>query len=175
MGGSGGQDYPKKTLEELLEENKKNKNENEINQFLQSLLSELNNRDTQQVHQHLKTLIDAIKKDLDGTLSLLFGGSVSKSTYAQGLSDIDILVNVNSSVLNQSTPEEVLNYFVRRIKERLPKTEVEKGDLAVTVKFKSGYEIQLLPSVKTKTDIKYLYLVQIDGAMLLDPKSLRKS
>jgi len=154
MGGNRGQNIPKRTLKELLEEQKGQENEREINEYIQSLLSKLNSRNIEQVQQHLRTLIDAIEKDLDGTVSLLFGGSVSKSTYAQGLSDIDVLVQVNNSDLDTSNPEEALSYFISRIKDRLPNTQVERGDLAVTVTFSSGYEIQLLPSVKTKTGYK---------------------
>lgn len=157
MGGSGGWNVPSKTLKELLEEMAKQRqkeNDREINDYLQSLLKELNNRDTEQVQKHLNTLKAAIEKEIDGAVDLLFGGSLSKHTYAQGLSDIDMLVRINNTQLANAKPQEVLDYFAKQIKTRLPKTEVKKGDLAVTVKFSSGYEVQLLPSIKTATGYK---------------------
>ncbi|UPM54529.1 CBASS oligonucleotide cyclase [Gottfriedia acidiceleris] len=157
MGGSGGWYVPGQSLSDLLKDQamqQQKENERAINDYLQSLLAELNNRDTKQVQLHLNTLINAIEKDIDGTVDLLFGGSMSKHTYAQGLSDVDMLVRINNSELANSKPQEVLDYFVRQIQSRLPRTEVKKGDLAVTVKFKSGYEIQLLPSIKTATGYK---------------------
>ncbi|KAB2336198.1 nucleotidyltransferase [Cytobacillus depressus] len=157
MGSGGGWNVPTKSLSALLKDQaiqQQKENERAINDYLKSLLSELNNRDTEQVQRHLNTLQRAIEKEVDGTVDLLFGGSISKHTYAQGLSDVDMLVRINNSDLANAKPQDVLDYFVNQIKNRLPKTEVKKGDLAVTVKFRSGYEVQLLPSIKTATGYK---------------------
>lgn len=173
MGGSGGWNIPKKSLSDLLKDKaaqQQKENERAINDYLQSLLSELNNRDTDQVQSHLNTLKKAIEKDDDGTVDLLFGGSVSKHTYAQGLSDIDMLVRINNSELAKSNPQDVLDYFVKQIKSRLPKTEVKKGDLAVTVRFQNGYEVQLLPSIKTATGYKVAKPGKNEWSNVIKPK-----
>jgi predicted nucleotidyltransferase len=159
MGGSGGgYRTPSKTLEQLqnerIEREQVEQYEQEVNQYLKSLLEDINNRDTEQINKHLETLKKALEKDLEGILELKFGGSVSKHTYTEGLSDIDMLVQINKSSLANARPTEVLRYFANHIKERLPRTEVKIGALAVTVKFSSGYEIQLLPSIKTSTGYK---------------------
>ncbi|MEH6908798.1 CBASS oligonucleotide cyclase [Neobacillus drentensis] len=155
MGGGGGYFKPEKSLDELLKENS-NKEEVEsfkqdVNTYLSNLLVNVNDRDTEKIQTHIDTLKKALEKEIEGAIELKFGGSVSKHTYANGLSDIDILVGINKSSLANSTPSEVLNYFQEMIKERLPGTKVKVGDLAVTVKFSSEHEIQLLPSVITKT------------------------
>lgn len=177
MGGSRGWDITSKSLSELLEEKTKQKqkeNEREINDYLQSLLKELNNRDTEKVQTHLNILKSAIEKEIDGVVDLLFGGSLSKHTYAQGLSDIDMLVRIDKSELANSKPKEVLDYFAGQIQARLPKTEVKTGDLAVTVKFKSGYEIQLLPSIKTITGYKIAKPGLNEWSNVIKPKNFAK-
>jgi len=86
-------------------------------------------------------------------MDLLFGGSVAKHTYVDGLSDIDSLVILNKTDLADATPNEVKKYFVERLKERFPKTDIHSGKLAVTLNF-SGCEIQLLPAVKSGENLK---------------------
>jgi predicted nucleotidyltransferase len=158
MGGSRKWYYPRKNLNDLLEEQSVNEkiqeNERAVNDFLQELASKLSQRDVEKIRVHLETLKKALEKEIDGTVELIFGGSVSKHTYAKGLSDIDMLVRLNNTLLSNAKPQEVLDVFAKAIKQRLPKTEVKKGDLAVTVKFSSGHEIQLLPSIKTATGYK---------------------
>ncbi|PFD32673.1 tRNA nucleotidyltransferase [Bacillus cereus] len=159
MGGSsGGYSVPTKSLQELeaerIEREKKENYEREVNEFLKSLFKDINNRDVEQINKHLNTLKKALEKDSEDIYELKFGGSISKHTYANGLSDIDMLVRINQSSFMNKKPEEVLTYFAKKIQERLPKTNVSIGKLAVTVKFSSGNEIQLLPSIKTATGYK---------------------
>ncbi|MFJ8518991.1 CBASS oligonucleotide cyclase [Lysinibacillus xylanilyticus] len=173
MGSGGGWSAPSKTLKELLElENQKKQKENDraINDLLQSLLKELNNRNSEQVQSHLKTLKGAIEKEIDGNVDLLFGGSVSKHTYTKGLSDIDMLVRLNNTHLINAKPKEVLEYFANQIQSRLPNTSVKQGELAVTVKFSSGHEIQLLPSVKTSTGYKIAKPGKNEWSNVIKPK-----
>lgn len=160
MGSGGGGWYrtPGKTLSELKQENedreKRNDYDRQVNEYLQSLFRDINKRDTEEINRHLETLKGALEKDIDGYVELKYGGSVSKNTYASGLSDIDILVQIGPSHPLRDNPREVLEAFAVRIQERLPKTRVKVGALAVTVEFSSGHEIQLLPSIKTQTGNK---------------------
>lgn len=157
MGGSGGggSSIPGKTLGEL-EREKIARAENEkfqadVNQYIRELFKEINDRDVEGINGHLETLKSALEKDIEGYVDLRFGGSIVKHTYADGLSDVDMLVQINNSGLATAKPYEVLKFFSDQIKRRLPNTEVQVGKLAVTVKFSSGHEIQLLPSLKTET------------------------
>lgn len=173
MGSGGGWSIPGKTLEELLDlqnQEKQKENDRSSEDFLQSLLKDLNNRNSEQIHSHLKTLKDAIEKEMDGNIDLLFGGSVSKHTYAKGLSDIDMLVRLNNTHLANANPKEVLQYFANQIQRRLPNTSVIQGELAVTVKFSTGHEIQLLPSIKTSTGYKIAKPGKNEWSNVIKPK-----
>ncbi|MCM3081690.1 CBASS oligonucleotide cyclase [Brevibacillus invocatus] len=156
MGGSGGgYSVPGKTLGELEKERaareENEKFETELNKYIKELLKGINDRDVEGINRHLETLRNALEKDIEGYVELRFGGSIMKKTYADGLSDVDMLVQINNSDLAGAKPNEVLKFFSDQIKRRLPNTEVKIGKLGVTVKFTSGHEIQLLPSVKTET------------------------
>ena len=166
MGGSGGgSSIPSLTLEELharaAAHTEQVRYEAELEDVLKDALREFNNRDVKVIHQHLDTIIDALSKNLDeGTLKLLFGGSVAKHTYVNGLSDVDMLACLNDTSLENFSPQQVLSHFEAQLKGRLPRTEVKIGDLAVTVKFSNGHEIQILPSIRTAR-----------GFRIVDPKT----
>src|SRR5438270_913554 len=102
MGGSGGGGtyrFSAAELERLREEAQdrldRSRKDAEINAFLDHELVDINDRDTNLVNQRL----EEIERALQGTISefdkVLFGGSVAKHTYVDGLSDIDSLVVLN--------------------------------------------------------------------------------
>ena len=125
----------------------------EVADMLGSLLSQYNKRDTEKINDYLSTIREAINDDIDGTVDLLFGGSVSKHTYIDGLSDIDALVLLNKSELKDKSPQEVKRYFFEKLKEDLPNNRIREGNLAVTVDFGDA-EIQLLPAIRTRGGVK---------------------
>lgn len=128
--------------------------EAKANSYLQDLLSSFNARNTEATRRHIDTLRDALERDVDGQLATQFGGSVSKHTHVDGLSDADVLVLVDSSSLAENSPEAVLSYFEERIKARLPSVTVKAGKLAVTVSYSDGIELQLLPALRTPTGVR---------------------
>lgn len=130
----------------------------DINVFLENLLKELNDRDVIAIQKHLNEIMKALGKEIDGVENILFGGSISKSTFIEGLSDVDALVFLNQSYLHDADPQKLQNIFYELLKKRFPCTEVKKGRLAVTVKFKD-YEVQLLPAIK---DGKMVHIASID-------------
>ncbi|WP_160725011.1 CBASS oligonucleotide cyclase [Bacillus sp. USDA818B3_A] len=156
MGGSGGgYTIPSKTLSQLEKEKQERINqeklESDINQLIKGLFQEINDRDVEVINRHLETIKSALEKDMEGFVDLKFGGSITKNTYSTGISDVDMLVQINNSDLATANPIEALQRFKEQLHRRLPKTDVKIGKLAVTVKFASGHEIQLLPSIKTET------------------------
>ncbi len=161
MGGSGGGFFPGSTKpEELSEKLRKaeqetsdKKYETSVAEIIGHRLSEFNDRDVDGINKHLETIKTALDQDIEGTVDLLYGGSVLKHTYVDGLSDIDALVILNNSELMDMSPWEIKEYFCARLKDRFPNTSIEQGTLAVSVKFKD-IEIQLLPAVKFKTGIR---------------------
>jgi hypothetical protein len=132
----------------------KHEYEVEVEDILHQALEHFNDRDIDAIHQHLNSIEQALSKELEGSIDLIFGGSVSKHTYVNGLSDVDMLVCLNDRSLEGKRPAEVLAYFEQMIKNRLPQTSVKVGDLAVTVTFSDGHQIQLLPATRAGTGYK---------------------
>jgi Second Messenger Oligonucleotide or Dinucleotide Synthetase domain len=124
-----------------------------VAKMLGSLLSQYNDRDTEKINGYLSTIKEVISDEIEGTVDLLFGGSVSKHTYIDGLSDIDALVLLNKSELKDKSPQEVKEYFFEKLSEGLPNNKIKQGILAVTVNFGDA-EIQLLPAIRTRSGVK---------------------
>lgn len=159
MGGGGG-DYFKsdpETLRQRLRESEQGTEdtqyEAEVSNVLSALLTQYNDRDREAIDRHLDEIKKALEKDLEGTIDLLFGGSVAKHTYIDGFSDIDSLVILDSCELADGSPEAAKEYFAQQLQERFPKTKVEVGRLAVTIHF-SDAVIQLLPAISCENDVK---------------------
>lgn len=156
MGGSGGFFGGRRSPEELFnkvrdsESKTQDKNfEISVENYIGSLLAKYNQR-SENVRTHLDNIKKALEKEIEGSVELIFGGSVAKHTYVDGISDIDALVLLNKSELKDKSPEKVKDYFLNRLSERLPKdTPIEKGNLAVTITY-SDVEVQLLPAIRYK-------------------------
>jgi len=153
MGGSGGGSFswdkidPKDINRDLRKKTSSVEYENEVAGFLTSLLVTFNDRDIAAINTHLEEIRKALEKEIEGTVDLNYGGSVAKHTYVDGLSDVDSLVVLNKSELENKSSEEVRDYFYSRLCDRFPNSKIEKGTLAVTVKF-GDIDIQLLPALK---------------------------
>lgn len=164
MGGSGGSflrgtgkvdpDKLAKQIKDAQSHTRDKEYELKLSELFRDILAQINDRDHQKVNDLLSDIKDKIQSDIDGAVSLRFGGSISKHTYVDGLSDIDSLVFLNDSELANKSPNEVKDYFYKKIKSAFPIEEVSKGNLAVTVKFSDNTEIQLLPAVRYKTGYK---------------------
>ena len=81
----------------------------------------------------------------------MFGGSVRKGTYVTGLSDVDALLIVNQSSLVNQPPARAIEYVRDTIQGRLRQNIVSAGNLAVTVSYSDGTEIQILPAIRTNS------------------------
>ncbi|NPE28135.1 nucleotidyltransferase [Methanococcoides sp. SA1] len=155
MGGSGGGfDYPssngyKAELEKIREESYDGTFETSANELIADKLGEANSRDAEKTRDYLDQMKEIIEGDIEGTVDLQFGGSVSKFTYVEGLSDVDVLLKINKSELSDKSPKEVLEYIKSRLESKITNVnEIKVGKLAVTVKYNDGTEIQILPSIK---------------------------
>lgn len=160
MGGSGGflgdikPDEFLKKIRKAEEESVSSEFNTEVNSFINNLLLEVNNRPIEEIRTHLEIIIEAISKDIEKSIELIYGGSVAKHTYVDGLSDIDSLAIINNTSLENKSPKEVLDYFFERIKNRLPNTDIKLGRLAVTINYSDSIQIQILPTLKTSTGMK---------------------
>jgi len=154
MGGSGG-GYFTSNIREL--KNKINDTARDIDRKaydanVASLLSELllqyNDRDFNAINKHIEEILKAVENRIDGHLDIKFGGSISKRTFVDGISDIDTLLILNDSELSDKSPKAIKNMIASMLNERFSKTNILVGKMAVTVSF-SDYEIQILPALKS--------------------------
>jgi len=128
----------------------------EVNAVLSERLIDINRRDTEAVSDRLEEIEEVLPDRIEGLDRLLFGGSVAKQTYVEGLSDIDSLVILRGEDLAEKTPDEVKAELEKQLNAKLDKgriDEISSGDLAVTVRYKDGLEIQLLPAVERDKEL----------------------
>ena len=157
MGGGGGGGYfpsnPEK-LKRLIQEARgteaQQRLEIKINELLQASLATFNERNTEKIQDHLEKVGQILGKEFEVD-QFRFGGSVAKHTYVDGLSDIDALVILDRRDIVGESPKEVVDSFHDLLSKRLTSddvADVEKGRMAVTVTYRDGTEIQLLPAVR---------------------------
>ena len=121
-----------------------------FNEHCEALLAQYTRRNSQTVTQRLETLCGFLRQK-GNVVQTMFGGSVRKGTYVTGLSDVDALLIVNQSSLVNQTPAMVIEYVRDTIQNRLLQNTVSKGNLAVTVSYSDGTEIQILPAIRTNS------------------------
>lgn len=161
MGGSGGSvfhDYnPKKLSERIRQTENKTVNESfevELSDSLTGLLAYYNDRDTETINTRLSSILGSIDENIDGHVNTLFGGSVSKHTYVDGLSDIDSLIILDNSDLVDGNPSQIIQYIADLIKTANADLDVETGNIAITISYDDGMSIQLLPALKTEEELR---------------------
>jgi hypothetical protein len=158
MGGSGGggtfysrtPDQARQQVRDAEDKTTVAAFESTLSETLGELLGSYNSRDNELISERLESVKDALGEEIEGSLDQLFGGSVAKHTYVDGLSDIDSLVFLNDTSLEGKEPQAVLAKMEKIIKQSLKgEAKVEHGRMAVTVTFNDGMVIQLLPAMKT--------------------------
>lgn len=160
MGGSGSRGFFRgRTPEDVKQDLRKEEErrtldqafETEVAERLGDLLAAANRRDAQAVKAALSEFKDALASDIEGTpdpvFDPIFGGSVRKRTYVEGISDVDSLVVLRDPALQAMSPQQVLEHFEKRAKEQLRGWEVTRGRLSITLS-KEGLELQILPAIK---------------------------
>lgn len=143
----------RRQVQQADDQNRNAEFELKVSALLDSYLADANKRDAAALDKHVQEVTAALDKEFNGSVTLLFGGSLAKRTYVNGLSDVDALVFVNRSELIDKSPAEIQAYFVDCLRQRFPNTEIRKGSMAVTVTF-SDMEVQLLPAIRMKTGIR---------------------
>lgn len=151
MGGGGSSGYDDIDAQSVREEAERRLAQQElladVNDYLAELLREYNDRDTDAIRDRLDEIVEALGDAIEHIDRLLFGGSIAKHTYISGLSDVDALVILAGEA--GGGPAEALEAFADAIRAALPPgavSEVAVGNLAVTIKYADGAEIQLLPA-----------------------------
>ena len=124
-----------------------------VGEYLASLLADFNARDVDGIQKVLEKIKADLENEIEGTVDTLFGGSVSKHTYLEGLSDVDTLVLLNNSELAKKSPSEVKSYLFDCLRDRYGEERVWEGNLAVTVCV-DDKTIQFLPALRHRQGVK---------------------
>ena len=166
MATSSGGRYRHPSSEDLLrkveqaQEQEQQRLDGDVNDFLQRLLARFNDRDIDASQRRLADIERVLGEEVEVDRMLL-GGSVAKHTDVDGISDVDALVILRREELAGRSARELLDYFFESLNQALPRSEVtavDKGRLAVTVRYRDGSEIQLLPALRSRQ------LIQIAAA-----------
>lgn len=148
----------------------------DVAKLLGSLLSEFNNRDAVLTNERLADLKGILEESLEGSLDQLFGGSVAKHTYVDGLSDVDSLILIEDSSLEGKSPADALDKMAGALGQALGEgASVSHGRMAVTVEYADGMVIQLLPALRTADNKLKVPSSRDDGWSKIDPVAFQKA
>jgi hypothetical protein len=178
-GGGGGSSYTgwaPDRLKDILRE-KSNQSalefEGSLSGYLGELLAGFNSRDTDLINERLEAAKSALEDRLERSFDQLFGGSVAKHTYVDGLSDIDSLLIVNGSDLAEGTPRDALKKIEKILSSKLgDDVKTKHGRMAVTLEYEDGMEIQLLPAIHSETGLR-IPSSRKDAWSRIDPEAFR--
>jgi hypothetical protein len=154
MGGGGGGGFERRTPEQLRDLVRKTEEktamasfEAELSGLLNVLLASYNGRDVDGVRERLSEIKTILGDAIEGTVDQIFGGSVAKHTYVDGLSHVDSLIIVNDTTL-EGAPDHALERMEAILRGNLEdRPKVSRGRMAVTLDYEDGMSIQLLPAV----------------------------
>lgn len=159
--GGGGGSYiftPQNTEDQIDSANENTSDadyEAEVSENLADLLRDYNNRDAQEINDRLNEVTGLLEDYLDSSIDLLFGGSVSKYTFINGISDVDSLMRLKETIFASESPQELLQEFENLLNRTLdPSINVERGQLAITLTFQDGMQLQLLPALQTANGLR---------------------
>ena len=177
MGGSGGGFFSSRITPEELRRRTREAEDNterasfdtEVDTFLGSELAEYNSRDVEGTKEIFERIKEDIEGDIEGTVDLLYGGSISKHTYVDGLSDVDALVLLDRSELRGRPPKELQEVLADHLRGSYGRAAVVVGALAVTLT-RDEKSIQLLPALREDDKFK---ISSADGQRwaLIDPSA----
>lgn len=144
---------------------------------LAGLLAGYNGRDVELVRERLERAKAALEGAAEGTLDQIFGGSVAKHTYVDGLSDVDSLIIVNDTALAAHGPHKAVEKMAHVLGKRLAnEATVTQGRMAVTVLYPDGMTIQLLPAVRhADGSLRVPSSRQADAWSSIQPETFREA
>jgi hypothetical protein len=182
-GGGGGGTFVHRTPEELRDIVRRSEDkttvaafEAELSRTLGDLLGEFNGRDVPTVNARLAEIKETMQGAIQGSFDQLYGGSVAKHTYVDGLSDIDSLILINDSDLEGKSPQLALSRMEKIIKAHLKgRASVEHGRMAVTVTYSDGMVIQLLPAIKSADERLRVPSSRRDAWSEINPTTFREA
>jgi Second Messenger Oligonucleotide or Dinucleotide Synthetase domain len=185
MGGSGGRgpftsDRRPEVLAKLVRKSQIATTDSAFEAGLSSMLTQLlggyNDRDVKLVAERLDDVKLALEDSIEGSIDQMFGGSVAKHTYVDGLSDIDSLLLINDPEVESDLPNDILRWMTRILEQRFSdRASVDHGKMAVTVDFKDGMKIQLLPALRSADGRVTVPSSRIEGWSHIDPERFQEA
>jgi len=161
MGGSGGtfSNYkPSEMVQKVRDEERKIDNsefETRLAGRFTDLLSRFNDRDAGLARERLEKLTTSLGPEIAEKVDLVFGGSVAKHTYVDGLSDVDSILILNDTPLADRTPQKILERLAADLSDKLEKgSRLSVGSIAITVEYSDGMTLQLLPGLRGEGHLK---------------------
>ncbi|CAN7245404.1 nucleotidyltransferase [Variovorax sp. LjRoot175] len=148
--------------------------ETELSEEFADLLSRFNARNSDQTNERLEAIKDVLHDniDADSSFDTMFGGSVAKHTYVDGLSDVDAMLVVEGD-LTDASPRAVLEKVANALEDKLEsEAKISRGTVAITVSYKDGTEIQLVPSIRDGEKLR-VPAWEADKWSSIDPKQFR--
>ena len=122
----------------------------EVNHWLNDKLKAYNDRDASAIGSRITELRNALRRTDNDVVRPMFGGSVHRRTDVNGLSDVDVFMFVNESDISGRLPGDAIGYMKALISERLKGNvkSIKSGNMAVTIEYRDGMEIQVLPAIR---------------------------
>lgn len=124
---------------------------NDFNRRCEELLSRYSDRNNVNIRRHIEGLCAVLRRE-GNVVQAIYGGSVSRGTDVNGISDVDILLVVNQSSLINQPPSRVIDYVKETLERHLSGNPIRTGNLAVTVRYADDIEIQILPAIRRGTE-----------------------
>ena len=150
--------------------------ETRLSGVLGDLLAEYNGRDADLTRQRLDAIKTALQGEVEGSFDQLFGGSVAKYTHVEGLSDVDSLVLINDTELEGKPPDAVLSRIEKIVASDLGNdATVSHGRMAVSIEYKDGMIVQVLPAVRSTGGHLHVPSSRGDGWSKIDPVAFTKA
>lgn len=158
MGGSGGYGFGKAQsaawqpsgLAESLERTRQQAAAAEVAAVFDEAISEINQMDTEALNRRKEKVLEALRELSPDVVDLHGGGSYTRHTYVDGLSDVDLLFGMgaysSSPIPNKDDPAAVLAEMEKQLRQKYPETKMTTGRMAVTMHFSDGLELQILPA-----------------------------
>jgi len=129
--------------------------ESAVSERLRDLLAEHNDRDVDTISDRLEQVREVLADYLESSVFLRFGGSVSKHTYVDGISDVDCLCFLAPSKFAADSPQQLLKDFEKLLREVMGnRADIERGAISIKLKYKDGLELQILPALQTATGVR---------------------
>ena len=125
-----------------------------FNQYCENLLARYSRRNAAATARRIDGLCSILRQEGCEAIQTMFGGSVRRRTYVNGLSDVDVLLMVNDSSLASRAPAQAISHVEEILNRRFRNNRVRSGNLAVTIDYSDGMELQILPAIRTTNGVR---------------------